>query len=153
MISSSNTGILSDKTAFSSGTASIVSRRRIYSDLDLSLYHSEQTKNDIVPLEDIDAVKNSIKILLLSNHFDRPFQPYLGANLTSLLFEPADQFTTFCIRENIKLILEKHEQRVNDVGVIVQFDPADNRYQVTLTFQVITQAKTVNMNIFLSRVR
>lgn len=96
---------------------------------------------------------NSVKILLLTNHFDRPFQPYLGANLTGLLFEPADQFTAFALRENIKLILEKYEPRIDSVKIDVQFDEEDNRYQVSLTFRVISQAKAVNMNVFLSRVR
>lgn len=148
-----STGLLSDKSPKNGNKPSVVSRRQMYSDLDLSLYHSEQTKNDIVPLDDIDAVVNSVRNLLLTNHFDRPFQPYLGANLIALLFEPANQFTIFALRENIEFILEKFEPRIQDIRAVVQFEEDSNRYRVTLTFRVINQAKAVDMNVFLSRVR
>ena len=146
-----STGLLSDKSYTNDQTASLVSRHRGYADLDLSLYRFEN--NDILPLRDIDAVKNAVRILLLTNHFDRPFQPYLGADLTGLLFEPADQFTEFCLKENITHTLERNEPRIDNISAKVQFDDNTNQYNVTLSFRVITLAQKVDMNVFLTRTR
>lgn len=147
-----STGLLSDKS-YSSRLANVVSQHRGYSDLDISLYLGEQTKGDIVPLLDIDAIKNSVRILLQTNHFDRPFQPYLGADLSSLLFEPPDQFTEYCIRENIIFTLERHEPRIDNIEVKAQYDDAANEYKVTVTFRVKAYSQNVDMTLYLTRVR
>lgn len=149
-----STIILSDKTYANDAKASSVSRQRTYSDLDISLYlDKEKTKGDIIPLTDIDAVKNAVRILLLTNHFDRPFQPYLGADLGGLLFEPADQFTEYCIRENIIFILERYEPRIDNIDVKVQYSGSDNEYRVTLNFRIKAYSQKVDMTVYLTRVR
>ena len=79
---------LSDKR----NEASIVSRKKGYRDLDLSLKRHPLT-GKINTLKDDAAVKNAVKNLVLTNFFERPFQPSLGANLRGLLFEPADGVT------------------------------------------------------------
>lgn len=134
--------------------ASVVSKLSRYSDLDLSLYLDKTlTKGDIVPLEDIDAVKNSIRNLILSNTNDRPFQPYLGANITGLLFEPADMFTMFALSLAIKNIIAYHEPRVQNVKVKTDFDEDRNHYNVTLQFRVTTSNTPVDMTVRLVRLR
>lgn len=160
-----NTGgstlFVSDKSYTSTNTgveaSKIVSRRRQYSDLDISLYlretEQEQDVYDIVPLRDIDAVKNAVRILILSNHNDRPFQPYLGANLGGLLFEPADHFAEYAIRENIEYALKQHEPRVDNVEIQVKFEESGNRYRVDLSFKVISLSEDVDMTVYLTRVR
>ena len=72
--------------------ARIVSRKKPWRDLDLSL-KIHPIRKDIIPLKDDAAIKNAVKNLLISNFFERPFQPTLGANLRGLLFEPADAIT------------------------------------------------------------
>lgn len=134
-------------------SAQIVSKRRRYSDLDLSLYHSTSTKNDIVPLTDIDAIKNSVRNILLSNKYDRPFQPYLGAGLRNFLFEPADQFTKFAIKQNITHALVKYEPRINGISVNVQYEEGEDRFVIVVTFNVIALAKRTDMRLFLTRIR
>lgn len=144
-------GILSDAT---SSKASVVSKLRKYSDLDLSLYLDKTlTKGDIVPLEDIDAVKNSVRNLILSNNYDRPFQPYLGSNIKALLFEPADMFTIYALTSTIKNMLKYYEPRIDQVTVNADFDEDRNAYNITLGFRVITQNKPVDMTVRLVRLR
>jgi phage baseplate assembly protein W len=146
---------LSDKNV-TNQNAEVVSRRRQYSDLDMSMYHyvgPDQTKADIIPFTDIDAVKNAVRILLSSNQYDRPFSPYLGANLKSLLFEPADRITRYSIEQTIKLLLEKHEPRINQITVDVSYDGDEDRYVVLLTFNIISIAVQTDMRLFLTRVR
>lgn len=145
-----STGLLSDKNVREK-QALVVSKRRQYSDLDLRLL--PVIKNDIVPLVDIDAVKASVRNLLVTNHGERPFQPYLGANLRALLFEPADQFTNFAINSNIKFTLEKFEPRIDSISTVVVFSESNNEYIITLKFRVIAQNQLVDMSIRLERLR
>jgi len=60
--------------------ARIVSKRKPHRDLDLSL-KIHPIRKDIIPLKDDAAIKNAVKNLLITNAFERPFQPQLGANL------------------------------------------------------------------------
>ena len=145
-----STGLLSDKNVYEK-QALIVSRRQQYSDLDLSLVRT--SKKDIVPLTDIDAVKTSVRNILLTNHGDRPFQPYLGANLRALLFEPADQFTIFAIHEDIRFAITKFEPRIDQVRIRVDFNDSSSQYNVSLTFRVIAQNQSADMIVRLERIR
>lgn len=145
--------LLSSKNSSASKSA-LVAKKSQYADLDLSLYvDKELTKGDIVPLVDLDAVKNAIRNLLLSNDYDRPFQPRIGANLRRHLFEPADQFTTFALKQDIKITLENYEPRVDQVNVIANFDEDSNQYIISLAFRVITPNQRTDMTIRLSRLR
>ena len=146
-------GLLSD-VVVTSGKASVVSKLQRYSDLDLSLYLDKTiTKGDIVPLEDIVAVKNSVRNLILSNSYDRPFRPYLGGNIRALLFEPADMFTLYAMSSTIKNMLRRFEPRVDQVNVRGDFDEDRNEYFFTLGFRVITQNIPVDMTVRLVRLR
>jgi phage baseplate assembly protein W len=135
-----------------SSKSRLVSKRRTFSDLDLGL-DLNPNFNDIVPLTDIDAVKNSVKHLVLTNFFERPFQPWIGSNLSSLLFEPADAFTIVSIREEIKKVLRKYEPRVDSVTVEVKDESDRNSYNVTLGFRVISVDEQVDITIYLKRIR
>jgi phage baseplate assembly protein W len=130
----------------------VVSKRRSFSDLDLSL-ELNPNFNDIVPLTDIDAVKNSVKNLILTNFFERPFRPWIGSNLSALLFEPADSFTIISIREEIKKVLRKYEPRVDDVTVEVKDQSDRNSYTVTVGFRVISVDEQVDITLYLKRIR
>lgn len=136
----------------SSSRSQVVSKRRSYSDLDLSL-ELNPNFNDIVPLTDIDAVRNSVKNLVLTNFFERPFQPWIGSNVSALLFEPADVFTIVAIREEIKKVLKKYEPRVDNVTVEVKDESDRNSYYVTLGFRVISVDEQVDITLYLKRIR
>lgn len=132
--------------------SSVVSKRKPYSDLDLSLALNLNF-HDVVPYVDIDAVKNSVRNLILSNYFDRPFQPALGSNVSAFLFEPADNFTISAMREEIKRVLKKFEPRVDSVTVEVIDNSDRNAYDITVGFRVIALDQRVDMTLYLKRIR
>jgi phage baseplate assembly protein W len=130
----------------------VVSKTRPYSDLDLSLT-LHPVFNDIVPLTDIDAVKNAVKVLVLTNFNERPFQPQLAGNVRGYLFEPADKFTIVALRQSIKKVIEQYEPRVDSVTVQIVDNSDENRYDVTIGFRVITLNVEVNVDLYLIRLR
>ena len=144
--------ILSDRSVSGRRSkASTVSRSKGYSDLDLRLTR-HKIRKDIVPLKDDQAVKNSIKNLILTNFFERPFQPGVGANLRGLLFEPADAITELALEDNIKRCL-KLEPRADIIFVEVTNIEDRNAYRVTVKFNIKQFDQTAEVEIVLRRLR
>lgn len=125
---------------------------QVYSDLNLSFVINPITK-DVSPLTDTDAVKGAIKNLVLTNFFDRPFNPTFGSGLTALLFEPANTFTAIEIKTAIETVINKHEPRVTDVTIQVKDNPDENRYQVIVGFRVFYSDESNETSFFLTRLR
>jgi hypothetical protein len=146
-----STELLSDINVTNQKVA-IVSRRKQYSDLDLSLI-PHPNKKDIIPLTDIAAVKNSIKNLILTSRYERPFQPELDSGVRSMLFENADSMTRYMLTSRVKRIIDNYEPRVNNVIVQVEDDSDNNGYNITIVFNVITYDSQSDVRIFLERVR
>jgi len=129
----------------------IDSRRKGFSDLDLRLT-KHPIKKDIIPLRDDAAIKNALKNLILTNAFERPFQPNLGANLRGLLFEPADGVTKLAIKDNIESIV-KHEPRVRLLSQNIIDMPDSNAYRITIKFLIKESDRQDDVEIVLRRLR
>lgn len=136
----------------SNTTRSNVSHRKIYSDLPLSLSIHPVTQ-DLTALNDIDAVKQSVKNLVVTNFTERLFAPQLGSNITGLLFEPADLYTALTIKDEVKRVLSEHEPRVNNVFVQVEDESDRNAYLISISFNVIFSDQRVDTNFYLERTR
>lgn len=132
--------------------ARIVSRKQQHRDLDLSL-KVHPVRKDIVPLKDDVAIKNAVKNLLRTNAFERPFQPQLGANLRSLLFEPADSITELALEDQIRRVLVNHEPRIKVLNVTVNDNSDENAYDVTLKYLIKRIQREAEVEIILRRLR
>jgi len=132
--------------------AKIVSKKKPWRDLDLSL-KIHPIRKDIIPLKDDAAIKNAVKNLLVSNFFERPFQPTLGANLRGLLFEPADAITKLDLQQGVRRVLNTHEPRIKVLNVKV-FDESDNNsYRITVKFLIKEYDTAESVEIVLRRLR
>ncbi len=131
--------------------SALVARKKGYSDIDLSL-KLHPIRKDIMPLRDDAAVKNSVKNLILTNFYERPFQPALGANLRGILFEPADAITELALEDNIARIL-KEETRIELIYLSVDDIPDKNAYRITLKFLIKQTDVESDVEIVLRRLR
>ena len=98
---------------------------------------------------DVNAVKQSIKILMLTNFYERPFAPQKGANLRGLLFEPMSSNFASIIHRTIKDLVTSYEPRARIETIVVSPNFDTNSYEVTLTFFVvgITRPQTLTANL------
>lgn len=144
--------ILSDKPVGETGKSRIVSRKKQYTDLDLSL-KLHPIRKDIIPLRDDAAIKNAVRHLLVTNFFERPFQPTKGANLRGLLFEPADAITKNALRRGIKRVLIDYEPRVNVFNVIVEDLADENKYRISVVYNIKEYDTEQSVEIQLQRLR
>lgn len=131
--------------------SAVVSRRKPYSDLDVTL--TRDVTNDISPLKDIDAVKAAVKNLVLTSFGERPFQPNLGSAVKSILFEPADRISIAILKDSIYTVLQKNEPRIDSITIQIYDESENNRYMVDLGFRVISLNQEVDVSFYLQRVR
>lgn len=125
---------------------------RSFSDLDLILpLHPE--KKDIIPLRDVDAVKQSVKNIILTNFGEKLFKPEFGGRVTEYLFENFDVFTAISIKTEIERILKKHEPRIENVVVQVFDNSDENAYIVNIGFKVINNPQETEIEFSLDRLR
>lgn len=130
----------------------IVSNGSVFADLNLSM-PIHPNRRDISPLRDLDAVKQAVKNLVLTNYGERPFRPRLGSNVTSYLFEPVSHITAMTIREDIKEVLAEYEPRITDVTVQVDDDIDRNAYRVTIGFRIINEPEVQEVDFKLEQLR
>lgn len=130
----------------------VVSKRRPYSDLDITLELNPETR-DIEPLLDLDAVKASARHIVLTSFGERPFNSGLGTNLRMMLFEPPDVFTKLTIIDSIEYALAKYDPRASNITVQIDDDSDNNRYIVTVGFKVVALDEEVNITEYIQRVR
>jgi len=134
-----------------------VAQAPLYSDLDLRLgvigKKNGGGSGDITPLTDLDAVKNAVKNLVLSNYHDRPHQPFLGSNVRALLFENANDLTAQSIQSEILRVLLDHEPRVGSVNVVVVDNSDTNEYRVTIEFMIVSLNRRGRISFYLERLR
>tara|TARA_B100001093_G_scaffold518589_2_gene603979 strand:- start:435 stop:839 length:405 start_codon:yes stop_codon:yes gene_type:complete len=125
---------------------------RIYKDLDLS-FTANPVTGDVSKKIDVNAVKQSLRILILTNFYERPFDPGKAANLRGYLFEPMSKVTASSISNSIKNIIESYEPRVRikSIQVVPNFDL--NSYEVTVSFFVVGINKPQILTANLKRLR
>ena len=132
--------------------AKVVSRKKGHRDLDLKL-GIHPIRKDLNVLKDDNAVKNAVKNLLITNANERPFQPFLGANLRGLLFEPADTLTKIALRENISNVLNNHEPRIIVQDIDIKDLPDENAYRILVKFKIKEYDSNDTVEIVLRRLR
>tara|TARA_Y100001938_G_C8085116_1_gene431484 strand:+ start:1806 stop:2219 length:414 start_codon:yes stop_codon:yes gene_type:complete len=128
--------------------SSIVSRR-FYTDIDINMLNHPQSK-DLVLKFDISAIKRSVRNLLSTNNYERPFKPGLGVNLRGMLFE-LNSTPTDVLKDDIIELIENFEPRVNILNVSTTF--RGNTLNVTLEFSVINDPRPQELTLALERVR
>lgn len=123
-----------------------------YSDLNLQMIPHPQ-KKDVLPVIGEQAVKNAIRTLLLTNFMERPFQPTMGANLRSLLFEPNDAVTRLALKDAVRNVLQKHEPRIENINVVIEATNDENSYRITVVFSIKENDSVQDIEINLRRLR
>ena len=126
--------------------------KKLYSDLDLTFKRVPGT-NDVALRYDENSVIASVRSLLLTNFYERPFQPDVGSNLDKLLFEPATILTANILESEIKNVITNYEPRVSIESLQVSLNPDNNSFSVYLSFFVGNNTTPTAVNLILQRSR
>lgn len=125
---------------------------REFKDLDLN-FNIHPVKKDINRNIGPMAVINSVKNLVLTNHYEKPFRPEIGSNVRRLLFENLDVVTATTIQNEIQRMIENYEPRVSIINLKVNADFDNNGFKVYMEFYIVNQTSPVTINFFLERIR
>ena len=146
---------MAEPTAYADAQAqNDISRNvRQYKDLDL-FFDKKSVSKDIAKITDIAAVKRSIRNLVLTNHYEKPFHPEIGSGVRDMLFEPMSTLTAHVLTKKIEDVIENFEPRAKVIGVSAQPNLDRNEYQVTINFFVLNApTELVDLTLFLERLR
>ena len=126
---------------------------RQYTDLDL-FFGRKTTSKDINKVTDIQAVKRSIRNLVLTNHYEKPFHPEIGSGVRDILFEPMTPLTAHILTRKIEDVIENFEPRARLISVRAIPNLDRNEYECTISFYVVnTPTELVDLTVFLERLR
>ena len=126
---------------------------RTFDYLDIDLTFNKKPAGDVYKKKDDAAVKQSIKNLLLTDHYVKPFNPFFGANLRGMLFELADEESESDISDTIISAINAFEPRVEIQDISVNILAAQNDMRVTVVFKIISTEEIVTFTTNLSRLR
>ena len=126
---------------------------RQYKDLDL-FFGRANKDSDVNKVEDIQAVKRSVRNLVLLNQYEKPFQPEIYAGVREMLFEPMSPVTAVVIARKIEDVITNFEPRARLVSVRTFPDLDRNAYEVSVEFFVVNApTEIVDLSIMLERLR
>lgn len=130
----------------------IANRPRQYRDLDLN-FTIHPIRKDINKTVDEMAVINSVKNLILTNHYEKPFHPEIGSNIQKLLFDNMDVISARALEREIIQVIENFEPRAKVQEVKVSPDYDNNSYSVGMMFYIINRTEPITIQFFLKRAR
>jgi phage baseplate assembly protein W len=125
---------------------------REWSDLDLDFTMHPVTK-DIVRKTNVEAVKRSVRNLILTNRYERPFHPEIDGGVTRHLFSLSTPETKHDIKLAVENCLTNFEPRVVVDDVRVTGDLDANGFNVSIYFTVVNSPQPIEVALFLERIR
>ena len=123
-----------------------------YTDI-LTSFEPHPLTGDVGRISDADAVRRSVRNLVLTGKYERRLDPNIGANIRGLLFEPMTPFTTIRLRDYIDEVIENYEPRAIVQNIIVQPDYDRQEYFIQIEFRIEQSEAPIFLDVFLERIR
>lgn len=125
---------------------------RTFTDLDFN-FRPHPRSGDVTTRVDDEAIKQSIRNLILTRNYERPFRSYLGSQVNQLLFEPMSPLLTTMLEKAIADVINNFEPRAILLGVSITYSPENNSMYVTITFKIRNTTTPSTVNLILERTR
>jgi hypothetical protein len=123
-----------------------------YSDLDLSFNPHPVTGDLMITTGDISVIR-ALKNLLLTNPYEKPFNPDYGSNIRKLLFEPMTAFTGATLQKEIEYTVKNYERRVTLKNINVTPNYDNNSYNISIEFYIENLVQLFSADFLLTRLR
>ena len=125
---------------------------RTIKDLDLN-FTAHPVNKDVAIKYDEQAIKQSVRNLILTKNFERPFHSEIGSQVRGLLFEPVTEMSVSIIKRSIVDVIRNYEPRVQLVDVFVNVRPDENYVDIRIVFKIINTATPIELTLTLERTR
>lgn len=125
---------------------------KTYSDFDFT-FAAHPAKKDLSRKYDDNAIKQSIKNLLLTRNFERPFHSEIGSPIRRLMFEPAGPMTAVVLKRAITDVIRTFEPRVIVRDITVRDNLDNNAINVRIEYQIVNTSDNMTLDLTLERTR
>ena len=126
---------------------------RQYVDLDL-FFQKKIPNKDVNTITDIQAVKRSVRNLVLLNPYEKPFHPEISSGIRGMLFELMTPFVAAQLTKKVEDVINNFEPRARLVSVRSIPDYDRNAYEVSVEFYVVNApTELVDLTVMLERLR
>ena len=126
--------------------------KKSYADLSFDFTANPQT-GDVATVKDAVSVKRGIRNILLTQGFERLFQPEIGSGIKSMLFEPMTPLTEQRLSDACRDAIDAWEKRASVIDITVISEEEYNRYRVAIKFSINNSLITEQVDVFLNRER
>jgi phage baseplate assembly protein W len=126
--------------------------KKLYSDIDFTFTRTPG-RNDIALSYDEMAVVRSVRNLLLTRNYEKPFQPKIGSRIHHILFEPLSPISSAKLKSEIEEVVNNFEPRAKIDYVTVVEDPEKNAYSASIQFFVGNNVQPTSISLILERTR
>lgn len=123
-----------------------------YSDFLLN-FNMHSVKQDLLRNTNEEAVKQSIRNILLTNRGDRLYDSNFGSDIRKILFENFSPAMESVLSDLIRTAIENHEPRAKIINIFVNSNVDENYLVVTLIFSVINKEEPITLELILNRIR
>ena len=121
---------------------------------DLDLFFSKKSNKDVNKVTDIEAVKRSVRNLVLLNAYEKPFHPEIASGVRGMLFELMTPVTAVILAKQVEDVITNFEPRVRLVSVRSLPNLDKNAYEISIEFYVVNApTELVDLTLLLERLR
>ena len=120
---------------------------RTYKDMAFSMFANPMS-GDIGKKTGAAAVKGAILSILKTNYNERLFDPEFGSDIRGSLFEQMNPITEQRMRKKVEAAIARHEPRAEVLGVSVKAQEEQNRYEISVVFNVASEAETQKLTTY-----
>lgn len=117
------------------------------------MFKIHPVRKDLVRSTNEQAIIRSVKNLVLTSHYERPFQAEIGSNVRKMLFEPITSMTANYLQKEIYDVIRTYEPRVTNLQVDVVQLPDQNALNVVVQFYITNSTDLTRIDLLLERLR
>ncbi len=126
--------------------------KRTYKDINFD-FTANPVTGDVATVKDAVSVKRGIRNVLLTENYERLFNPEFGSGVKNILFEPMTPITAQRLEDEVASAINAWEQRAEIININVISEEEYNRYRVSVKFRINNSIETEQVDVFLSRER
>ena len=121
-------------------------------DLDIN-FDRNPLSGDVALRKDEEAIKRSLRNLLLYRRGEKPFHPEISSGIQDLLFELVDPIMLIELKRRIGDAIQRYEPRVSNAIVDVVDVIDRNEIRITIHFTIKNVQKVFSTTVALQRLR
>lgn len=129
-----------------------MAKKYVYRDINLA-FEKHPLTGDVVSATDVEAIKKSLRNLVMTDLYDAPFNPEKGTSLNGSLFENFTPITMEFLKTKIKEMIDLYEPRIQVQKIVIFQKDDQNTLEVTIHFKILDLNRFEDITIFVERTR